>query len=156
MVYNAQKVALTINYQDGVYLVLLHNLLDFCYLGLGTDGFRATRHDVTNGMVEEVGLPSLYGAADIAIGNDTCDVTVDFGYAKTKLTLADHHDGLTQIQQGRENWQVGGAHHIGSSGQQPFSKLAARVEMGKILGAEVTLLHQRYGKGITHGQCGRG
>ena len=67
MIDNSNQMVIAINHQNGVYLKLVHDPLNFRNLRFRRDDFRLSCHNVIHSMIEEVCLPPLHSPSDIAI-----------------------------------------------------------------------------------------
>ena len=76
MINDAFQMIILIYYEYCMYLVLMHNALNFRNLGLRCHHLRSGGHDVAHRLVEEFCLPFLHGTADIAISNQSDDTVV--------------------------------------------------------------------------------
>ena len=68
--------------------------MNFRNLRLRLHGLRCAGHDVAHGPVEEFSLPFLHRTTDIAISDQSYNLTVDLSDAESQLALAHQDDGL--------------------------------------------------------------
>lgn len=84
-------------------------------------------------MIEEFGLPTLHGAADIPIGDDAGNSVVRIeGHTKTELATRHLDDSLAEVHLLRDDRQIIGAHDILCSCEQSFAELTTRMELREV------------------------
>ena len=76
MVDYTQQMQVFINNQNGMYLVLVHDVLYFRYLGVGQYHLGMSCHDVTHRLVEELGLPFFHRTTYVSVCNQSYDLAV--------------------------------------------------------------------------------
>ena len=150
-------MALVVAYEHRVDLVAVHDAFYLRYLGVCGNDLWVACHDVGNGAVEELSLPALHGASDVAVG-DQPDDTALLVERHTHAELAFRHvdDGLSQVHVLRNDRQIVGAHYVLGRGKQTLAQFAARMELCEVAWTEVAHLHQRNCQGVAHGQGGSG
>src|SRR5574344_639645 len=153
MVNYAKQVVVLVGHEHRVYLVSAHDLLHIGYLRVGTHRLGACGHDVGNGLVEELCLPFLHCPADVAVGDESCYLSVTLGYTESQLAPANLYDGFAQVHLGSDHRHFLRAHHVARGGQQSLAEFASGVELREVLGPEVALLHQCHCHGVAHGKC---
>ena len=103
-------------------------------------------------MVEELSLPFFRGAADVAVGDETHNLTVHFRDAQSQFAFAHQDDGLAQSHIRRQDGHVFRPHHVLCRCQQPLAEFSARMVLGKVARLEVALLNEGYCQGVAHRQ----
>ena len=83
-----------------MYLVFIHQFLYLRNLGIHPYPLRLTRHDIANGMAEELLLPLLHSATNITIGNDAFYLSTFQSYAQAQLAFADKDNGIAELHIG--------------------------------------------------------
>jgi hypothetical protein len=71
-----QQMALLVGHKYRMDFMSLHDSLYFGYLCRGQNHLRLSRHDVADGVIEELCLPALHCTAYVAIGNEADDAPV--------------------------------------------------------------------------------
>ena len=157
VVDNADKTSM-IDHEERVYLVLAEHLLYRGELGIGTDGLGIGRHGLTDSDIDEVGSRTFYGTADVAIGDDAEDAVTLHDDTEAELAAADGHERIGEEHGGRHDGEMVGVHDISHLDEELASERACRMKLRKVLGLEVTRLHEGNGYGIAHGHggCGAG
>lgn len=83
VVYDTQQMTVAIYDEQGVNLVSLLYALYLRDFRVGAYHLWLSRHDVAYGVVEELRLPSLCGAAYVAIGDESHDAAFLHGHAQS-------------------------------------------------------------------------
>ena len=135
----------------------VHDFLHFSNLRLGQHRLGLTGHNVGHRMVEELRLPTLHGATDVAIGDESHHLAVVVERdSQSQFALAHVDDGLAQVHVLRNDGQFVCTHHILCRGEQFTPQLPTWMELGEVAWLEVANLHQSHRQGVAHGQGGRG
>ena len=140
-----------------MYLVLVHLALHVGDLRLGSYRLRSSRHDVADGMVEELCLPALHSTTNVAVGDQSNDLAVLQSHTQSEFALAHVDDSLAEVHFLRDDRQVVAPHHVLRGGEESLTQFTTRMELCKVLGLEVADLHQCDGKRVAHDEgSGRG
>ena len=91
MVYDAEQMTVVVGHQYRVDFIFVHDVLYLADLGLRRHDLGGARHDVADGLVEELGLPFLHGASYVAVGYESGNASV---LMQSHAHAADHHDDL--------------------------------------------------------------
>ena len=97
MVDDAQQMLFIIGYQDRMYLISIHYLLNLRDLCLRTDGLGGTGHDVTYRTVEELCLPLLRSPTDVSIRDQSYNLFIHLCYAQAQFAFAHEDDGFSEV-----------------------------------------------------------
>ena len=123
MVDDAEEMALVISDEDTVNLMSLHDSLYLCYLRRRENHLRVSRHDIADGMVEELLLPAFHSPAYVPICYEPLDTAVLVErHSHAELTFADMYDSIAKMHRRGYDGQILMEHDILGCCQQTSSQ----------------------------------